>query len=32
MQLLSLALDEPDLVQALVLCAGTHYFPAELRW
>jgi pimeloyl-ACP methyl ester carboxylesterase len=31
MQLLSLALDEPDLVQALVLCAGTHYFPDELR-
>ena len=31
MQLLSLALDAPDLVQALVLCAGSHYYPEELR-
>lgn len=31
MQLLSLALDEPALVRALVLCAGSHCFPDELR-
>jgi pimeloyl-ACP methyl ester carboxylesterase len=31
MQLLSLALDEPDLVQAMVLCAGSHYYPDALR-
>jgi pimeloyl-ACP methyl ester carboxylesterase len=31
MQLLSLALDAPGLVAALVLCAGSHAFPDGLR-
>jgi pimeloyl-ACP methyl ester carboxylesterase len=31
MQLLSLALDAPELVEALVLCAGSHAYPDELR-
>jgi pimeloyl-ACP methyl ester carboxylesterase len=31
MQLLSLALDEPDLVRAMVLVAGSHYYPDPLR-
>ena len=31
MQLLSLALDEPHLAHALVLCACSHYYPDALR-
>ena len=31
MQLLTLALEEPALVRALVLCAGSHYYPDALR-
>jgi pimeloyl-ACP methyl ester carboxylesterase len=31
MQLLSLALEAPDLASALVLCAGSHYYPDALR-
>jgi pimeloyl-ACP methyl ester carboxylesterase len=31
MQLLTLALEEPERVRALVLCAGSHYYPDALR-